>query len=110
MPLVPATFAICTLSTRHAALVAGADYTSRPNLTRRADLKLRLAPYLRWTVPSSPVDGGFNQGGSDGIPEIRRSRIRGGARLAIPYGQLRAERHHRARDRRDRRGVARCHG
>src|SRR5437867_11020442 len=109
IPLVPATFAICTLSTRHAALVAGADYTSRPNLTRRADLKLRLAPSLRWTVPSSPVDGGFNPGGSDGIPEIRKSRIRGGARLVIPHSQLRAERHRRGRHRRDRRGAARCH-
>src|SRR2546428_14061246 len=102
MPLVPATFAICTLSTRHAALVAGADYTSRPNLTRHADLKLRLAPSLRWTVTSSPVDGSFNQGGSDGTPEIRRSRIRGGARLPISPGQPPAQRPLPGRDPRDR--------
>src|SRR3989442_12641951 len=79
MPLVPATFAICTLSTRHAALVAGADYTSRPNLTRHADPKLRLASYPLWTVPSSPVGGDFNRGASDGIQEIRKSCLRGSA-------------------------------
>ncbi|SRR5712691_2923740 len=37
-------------SDKRAPLTRGVDYTVAPNLKRHADLKRRLAPYLRWTV------------------------------------------------------------